>query len=234
MLKWLRGGNARERRMGRVAITEAAAVDRRRSIVLVRRDNIEHLLMIGGPTDVVIELNIARTTGAREPARPPAPRPARIDSDLFGRLSLPEVPLSPSHDAASREGALTLASPAERPVSPQAFHNLEELARQLEAALRRSPAAHRPPVTDQLTFPSAAESARPVAHSDAPTLESEPRSKRLDAKPEPKSELTIEPNFAPPKREAKSTLEPKLQQPPESQPKDESAKTVGKKASDIL
>jgi flagellar protein FliO/FliZ len=226
MLKWLHGGNAREPRVRRVAVSEAAAVDRRRSIVLVRRDNIEHLLMIGGPTDVVIEPNILRATGAHEPVRPPAPRPARIDTKLFGRLSLPEVPLSPSHDAASREGALT-PSRAEPPVSPQTFHNLEELARRLEAALRRSPAPQgRPPVTDQFTFPSPApaESARPRAQSDAPILELEPRSKpRLDAKPEPKSESKIEPNFAPPKREAKSTLEPKLGQ---SQP--EPAKPVSK------
>jgi flagellar protein FliO/FliZ len=52
----------------RVAVIDAAAVDRRRSVVLIRRDNVEHLLMIGGPTDVLIEPNIIRATGAREPA----------------------------------------------------------------------------------------------------------------------------------------------------------------------
>ena len=55
MLKWLGGGDARERPPRRVAVIDAAAVDRRRSVVLIRRDNIEHLVMIGGPTDVVIE-----------------------------------------------------------------------------------------------------------------------------------------------------------------------------------
>jgi flagellar protein FliO/FliZ len=29
-------------------------------LVLVRRDNVEHLVMIGGPTDVVVEANIAK------------------------------------------------------------------------------------------------------------------------------------------------------------------------------
>src|SRR4029077_6105033 len=42
----------------RVGGIDAAAVDGRRRLVLIRRDNVEHLLMIGGPTDVVIEPNI--------------------------------------------------------------------------------------------------------------------------------------------------------------------------------
>jgi flagellar protein FliO/FliZ len=44
----------------RLAIIETAAVIRARRVILVRRDNVEHLLMIGGPTDVVIEPNIVR------------------------------------------------------------------------------------------------------------------------------------------------------------------------------
>ena len=47
-------------RMPRLAVIDAAAVDGRRRLVLVRRDNIEHLLMIGGPTDIVVEPNIVR------------------------------------------------------------------------------------------------------------------------------------------------------------------------------
>nr|WP_245317801.1 flagellar biosynthetic protein FliO [Ensifer sp. 1H6] len=38
---------------------DAAAVDTRRRLVLVRRDDVEHLIMIGGPTDIVIESRIA-------------------------------------------------------------------------------------------------------------------------------------------------------------------------------
>lgn len=54
-------GNAGSRgRMPRLAVIDAAAVDGRRRLVLVRRDNVEHLLMIGGPTDIVVEPNIVR------------------------------------------------------------------------------------------------------------------------------------------------------------------------------
>ena len=51
---------------------DAATVDGRRRLVLIRRDNIEHLLMIGGPTDLVVEPNIVRAVGSREVAREPA------------------------------------------------------------------------------------------------------------------------------------------------------------------
>src|SRR5206468_4129385 len=82
------GANTTRGRMPRLAVIDAAAVDGRRRLVLVRRDNIEHLLMIGGPTDIVVEPNIVRATPARDQIaqRPvagaePAPRlPPLADS----------------------------------------------------------------------------------------------------------------------------------------------------------
>jgi hypothetical protein len=55
-------------RQPRLAVVDAASVDARRKLVIIRRDNVEHLLMIGGPTDVVVETNIVRvaTATARE------------------------------------------------------------------------------------------------------------------------------------------------------------------------
>jgi flagellar protein FliO/FliZ len=66
------GANTNRGRMPRLAVIDAAAVDGRRRLVLVRRDNIEHLLMIGGPTDIVVEPNIVRAMPGRDqlPARP--------------------------------------------------------------------------------------------------------------------------------------------------------------------
>jgi hypothetical protein len=139
--------------------------------------------------------------------------------------------------------ARTLAPPEEPPPSPQTAHNLEELKRQLDAALRRSPAPQgRPPVTDPLAVPPpATESTRPVAQPDAPILGLERAGKPwLDAKVEPKSEPKIEPKFEPPKPETESKLEPKPEPKPEKppepepQPTDEPAEPAGKKASDIL
>ena len=71
------GANTNRGRMPRLAVIDAAAVDGRRRLVLVRRDNIEHLLMIGGPTDIVVEPNIVRAMPGREqmPARPATGEP---------------------------------------------------------------------------------------------------------------------------------------------------------------
>src|SRR6185503_14245828 len=75
------GANTQRGRMPRLAVIDAAAVDGRRRLVLVRRDNVEHLLMIGGPSDIVVEPNIVRAMPNREalPQRPPGTElPPRI------------------------------------------------------------------------------------------------------------------------------------------------------------
>ena len=48
----------RRGRVARLAVLEAIAIDQRRRLVLLRRDNTEHLVMIGGAGDVVIEQGI--------------------------------------------------------------------------------------------------------------------------------------------------------------------------------
>jgi hypothetical protein len=67
------GANPNRGRMPRLAVIDAAAVDGRRRLVLVRRDNVEHLLMIGGPSDIVVEPNIVRAIPGRDQM---SPRPA--------------------------------------------------------------------------------------------------------------------------------------------------------------
>lgn len=71
----------------RLSVVEHASVDGRRRLVLVRRDDVEHLIMTGGPVDVVIETGI----GATLPAVRPMPRSEPGDADeakigpVFGR-----------------------------------------------------------------------------------------------------------------------------------------------------
>ena len=62
-LRLPRNGRARPPRLGTV---DAFDLDRQRQLVIVRRDNVEHLLMIGGPNDIVIESEIIRAE-SREP-----------------------------------------------------------------------------------------------------------------------------------------------------------------------
>lgn len=79
---FIRGGRNRQPRL---SVLDAAAVDTRRRLVLVRRDDVEHLLMIGGPTDIVVESRIvgASTIATEPPAEavaPPAQRPVAVAS----------------------------------------------------------------------------------------------------------------------------------------------------------
>jgi hypothetical protein len=75
-------------RRARLAVMDAAAIDNQRRLVLVRRDDVEHLILIGGPTDVVVEQNIVPGAALHTPPlqagsnlpngrdNPPAPRPS--------------------------------------------------------------------------------------------------------------------------------------------------------------
>ena len=56
-----RRSRARQPRLG---LVDAFSLDGQRQLVLVRRDNIEHLIMIGGPNDVLLESQIIRAAAA--------------------------------------------------------------------------------------------------------------------------------------------------------------------------
>jgi Meckel syndrome type 1 protein len=71
------GGRVRGRRGSRLGVSEYHEVDKTRRLVLVRRDGVEHLLMIGGERDLVIETGIAGYAAmgtdpglGRRPSRP--------------------------------------------------------------------------------------------------------------------------------------------------------------------
>jgi flagellar protein FliO/FliZ len=69
----------------RLGVVEQASVDARRRLVLIRRDGVEHLIMTGGPVDMVIETGIqAREVeyAGRAPAEPAAPVFARQPRSL--------------------------------------------------------------------------------------------------------------------------------------------------------
>ena len=71
------GGRTRQPRLG---LVDAFSLDGQRQLVLVRRDNIEHLVMIGGPNDVLVKSQINRTVA-----------PAR-DSNQASPLLVPNTP----------------------------------------------------------------------------------------------------------------------------------------------
>jgi hypothetical protein len=144
------GANTNRGRMPRLAVIDAAAVDGRRRLVLVRRDNIEHLLMIGGPTDIVVESNIVRATAARDQmpqrpavgagAEPPPPRlvplpdsGSRGDSDgSHVEPQLPEPPSRPARPSFADEVRRPAPAAAERRSDPLTGFTPEPLAGRAE------------------------------------------------------------------------------------------------------
>lgn len=163
-------------RQARLGVIEAAAVDSRRRIVLVRRDNVEHLIMLGGPSDVVIETNIVRAQSAaqREALPPRAPEPQ-------GRPAPAEVGQWPP---APEPPAFRPARSPERPGMPPSV--AEELPLQPQAEPAPPP---RAPAGDRLAG-FAADLAR------ASGARAEPPAPRSGSEPPPRR--PIEPRRAPP------------------------------------
>lgn len=183
------GGRGRQPRL---AVIDAAMVDGRRRLVLIRRDNVEHLLIIGGPTDVVIEQNIVRAAGA--PAREAAPvrAPAAADAPQrtvpLGEGSL--WPLQP--EPAPREPASREPAPREPATRPDPPMRLDPAARpeppiRLEPTMRSEPAPRVEP--------------RPQRQSPPPVIE-EPM--QWSAEPEP----PLSPPPPPPRERRPRTVDP--------------------------
>src|SRR5262245_53056356 len=104
------GAPAARGRQPRLAVIDAASLgDGRRRLVLIRRDNVEHLVLIGGPSDVVVEQNIVRAVPVAPP-REAQPREAP-------REAAREAPREAAREA-SREAAREAAWVQEPPVRP--------------------------------------------------------------------------------------------------------------------
>ena len=110
------GSRARQPRLG---LVDAFSLDGQRQLVLVRRDNVEHLIMIGGPNDVLVESQIVRAAGAltREPglkapagAAPPQP----MEPSHFGPGEAASPRIDHAAAAAPRAGS---AAAARRPAA---------------------------------------------------------------------------------------------------------------------
>ncbi|WP_035640985.1 flagellar biosynthetic protein FliO, partial [Bradyrhizobium sp. ORS 375] len=138
------GTNPNRGRMPRLAVIDAAAVDGRRRLVLVRRDNIEHLLMIGGPTDIVVESNIVRAMPAREqlPQRPGL----NADQPAARIAPVQDMPTWNEPETKPEPAELAEAPVPELPQRPQRPSFIDEVRRTAPAAAeRREPPPPFPP-----------------------------------------------------------------------------------------
>ena len=164
---FVRGGRNRQPRL---QVLDAAAVDARRRLVLVRRDNVEHLVMIGGPTDIVIESGIGDER-AYLSARPVTDAPLQVAADVAPAtqpassgvaaraLERSQTPITPATPPEAVTAARDERTQAARPDAPIA-------ARPLSPAVS-APAAETAPVPS-VTVPKAAPAAAPVTQPAQP------------------------------------------------------------------
>jgi flagellar protein FliO/FliZ len=105
------GARARQPRLGIVDIFE---MDRQRQLVLLRRDNVEHLVMIGGPNDLVIEASIVRSA-ARAQVPPAGEAPEKMIA-----TAVPDLPPEPAAEPAPRpnRAAITLGPDVAQTAEP--------------------------------------------------------------------------------------------------------------------
>jgi hypothetical protein len=127
LLLWrlIRGGGASgtyvaggRNRKARLAVMDATAIDNYRRLVLVRRDDVEHLLLIGGSADVVVESNI-RLGG-------PATRVAPVHEPLYDQPEPEPAPVPAPPPPVMRPTPPPRPAPAPRPqparVEPKATY----------------------------------------------------------------------------------------------------------------
>jgi hypothetical protein len=133
---FVRGGKNRQPRL---QVLDAAAVDTRRRLVLVRRDDVEHLIMIGGPTDIVIESRIGQDGGERfEPAFKGAPSPQPAPA-----IAAPDQPVVPQRTLAA---LLERESEAPETRGPAPAVEPRSLPQERVVAAHPAPAPATPPV----------------------------------------------------------------------------------------
>lgn len=161
-------GRGRQPRLG---VVDTFSVDRQRQLMIVRRDTVEHLILIGGNSDLVIETNITRSNMA----------PQR-DAANAVRLA-PTVSTAPTMTADIPSGNATLPKMPNAPVSVAAKQTVRP--RNDETAIRPADFAE---IARQ--FERRAEQRVPVATLDEESVFTLPRGSELDMPRESQKPLT--------------------------------------------
>ncbi|MHA7777724.1 flagellar biosynthetic protein FliO [Roseibium sp. M-1] len=174
ILKRLMGANAPQNRnrQPRIAVMDSAQVDARRRLVLIRRDNIEHLILIGGPSDVVVEQHIIRNAPLTQQTMTPTRSGAQAVPPMPGHAPVkaatapgPEIPPTPEDVAALHEPAPPAPAVQARPPAYAA-----PVSAPVSAAVSAPVAASAPPASSRPAAPpvSAAKPAAPTPVQAAP------------------------------------------------------------------
>lgn len=170
----------------RIALIESAMVDQKRRLLLVRRDDIEHLILIGGTNDLVVESGIDREgtqSAAQRPTRETPRAEPRMDSAVSNPPSAEPVRMSPS-------AARTAPAQPSRPTAAAASGPLAPSARS--------------------AAPVAVAGAGALAASSLPQTSPEPAASGRALDPRPADLRAVEPRLAEPKPAEPRLTEPRL------------------------
>lgn len=153
------GGRTRQPRLG---LVDAFSLDGQRQLVLIRRDNIEHLVMIGGPNDVLVESQINRAVvPARESNQA---SPLLVPSTPVRRTEVAALPASPTvaeppPKVAAKVAAPPPPPPAPVPAAPAAPTVAPAIPKPPAPVQAPAPVSHQPAVPIQAPAPEPARSA---------------------------------------------------------------------------
>jgi flagellar protein FliO/FliZ len=209
------GGVGVRGRQPRLAVVDYANVDGRRRLILVRRDNVEHLVMIGGPSDVVVEANIVRATPAQREV-PVVRQPAAAE--------LPPPRVTPAPEPAAHAPWPLQPEPTVAPAAPRMPRS--EPVPEEPVAWPLQPQAETPPrpprdtlaaLADELSTKPAAPRARPQANSrpQPPEPRAEPRQEaRQESRQEARQDQRQEA-----RQESRQESRPESRQEPRPEPR---------------
>lgn len=196
-----RANTPRGRGGPRLAVVESVPLDQRRKLVLVRRDEVEHLLVIGGGSDLVVEPQIG---AAPEPAAGALPPGSFTPASLPPAREAPSLPRTPPRQRLGTAGGaspLAVAAVAPLPDAPAVADTPEAApAEPAPRETRRAPIGRKPLLRGDGTM-SVARPASPatIEHSEpetapaptAPRLEARSAS-RTEAEPRPEQTAAAE------------------------------------------
>ncbi|TNC07889.1 hypothetical protein FF100_31085 [Methylobacterium terricola] len=172
-------GSTSRSRQPRLGIVDIYELDRQRQLILLRRDNTEHLLLVGGPNDVVVERNIVRAGGNRvsaeladrsEPEAPEVPLtlpPGSEPAPLPPPFPEPETPVRVPEPA---RAAPVFPPPPEAPPEPARPASRFNASRRVEPPSLRA-ARQTPPPLETPEAPPFAVPVPPVVAAPPPMPE---------------------------------------------------------------
>ena len=219
LMKRIAGGRAAEleggrNRVPRLGLVDSFDLDRHRKLLIVRRDNVEHLILVG-PTDVVVESNIVRAASAaplREDRAAIVQAPVNVSAPLSAPMAQPTTPPAPPIPATPQ--MMQAPAPA-APTMPMAPFPIPQPTRPAEA--RKSTMPPPPPFgapkRGSTTPPQRIEPVLTAIAGGAPPVDKQPAATEKPVAASPAPAPMAEPVREPAKAEARATEAPQAEPP---------------------